>query len=113
MKGLFNPYTTGGTIIVDRVVASVHTRWFLDALFDRLGVAHLLPSAYEFILSPARVLYAIMGKNLYTDLYQRLDARIDIPTAGMNHGGAFVASSVLAFAAASSALLLSLRRFNK
>lgn len=29
------------------VVASVHSDWFLDEVFDVLGVTHMLPTAYQ------------------------------------------------------------------
>ena len=107
MQGLFNPYTMGcDTIIVDGVVASVHTQWFLDPLFDNLGITHLLPSSYQLIMSPIRLLYSVMGKDLYVSIYEWLDARIDVPTTAMNHGGTFVVSSILAILAGSSSILL-------
>lgn len=46
-KGLFNPYTLGGTIVVDGVLASAHSSWVLDGLFTALGLD--IPSAYQVI----------------------------------------------------------------
>ena len=37
--------------MVDNVVASVHSEWFLDAAFGRMGFTALLPSAYQVKLS--------------------------------------------------------------
>ena len=45
--GLYTPFTFGGTIVVDDVVASVHSDWFLDPLFDWLNITHLLPATYQ------------------------------------------------------------------
>lgn len=47
LKGLYNPYTAAGTIVVDGVAATVHSRWFLDASFDRLGLTAHIPAAYQ------------------------------------------------------------------
>ena len=47
VQGLYNPFTLQGTIVVDDVVASVHSEWFLDDLFDSIGVTDLLPHAYQ------------------------------------------------------------------
>ena len=46
-KGLYNPLTLSGTIIVDGVVASVHSDWFLDTALNALGVPGWLPVAYQ------------------------------------------------------------------
>ena len=53
-RGLFNPFTLGGTIVVDNVVASVHSDWFLDPLYDWLHIPHLLPATYQVRSWPAR-----------------------------------------------------------
>ncbi len=37
-KGLFNPYTLSGRIVVDGVMASCHSSSALDGLFNFLGV---------------------------------------------------------------------------
>ena len=49
-SGLFNPYTAAGTIVVNGVVATVHSRWFLDYAFDALGLTAHLPEAYQVCL---------------------------------------------------------------
>ena len=46
-KGLYNPLTLSGTILVNGMVASVHSDWFLDAAFDALDISGWLPSAYQ------------------------------------------------------------------
>jgi len=46
-EGLFKPLTASGTIVVDGVVASVHSNWFADAAMDRLGLTHALPALYQ------------------------------------------------------------------
>jgi hypothetical protein len=46
-QGLYNPYTMTGTIVINGGVASVHSDWFLDGVFDKMGLTHLLPAAYQ------------------------------------------------------------------
>jgi hypothetical protein len=55
VQGLFNPFTPAGTLVVNGVVASVHSEWFLDRLMDRLGAEHLLPAVYQVGLFKLRV----------------------------------------------------------
>lgn len=67
-QGLYNPYTIGGSIVVDSVLASCHSDWFADATFDRLGITHLLPSFYQVhellsLLSPAHQFTVSAVKN--------------------------------------------------
>ena len=80
-----------GTIIVDGVVASVHSDWFLDPMFDSMGFTHLLPSTYQLLLTPVRMLYSIMGKQAYTSTYKWLDAYLDVATFGTKYGSTAVA----------------------
>lgn len=56
-QGLYNPYTKSGTIVVNGVVASVHSQWFADALFDHFGITEWLPAFYQVALTPVYVLY--------------------------------------------------------
>lgn len=55
-RGLFNPYTLGGTIVVDGVLASAHSSSFLDGLFAGLGLD--IPTAYQVISDWPRPIYA-------------------------------------------------------
>ncbi len=48
--GLFKPLTASGTIVVDGVVASVHSGGFADAAMDRFGLTHALPALYQVCL---------------------------------------------------------------
>ena len=47
LQGLYNPYTVAGTIVVNGVAATVHSRWFLDSVFDKMGLTAHLPEAYQ------------------------------------------------------------------
>jgi hypothetical protein len=88
-QGVYNPSTLGGTIIVNGVVASSHSDWFLDSVFEAMGVTHWLPAAYQLILLPARVLYAVVGKDAYIRMYEHVDSLIDIAHFGTHHGAQF------------------------
>ena len=44
-RGLFNPYTLGGYIVVDGVVASAHSSSRLDRVFAALGID--IPTGYQ------------------------------------------------------------------
>lgn len=89
-QGLYNPFTLGGTIIVNGVVASTHSDWFLDDFFEALDLVHWLPAVYQMVLLPVRMLYNGLGKDLYITLYQRLDALVDISKSARHHGGCIV-----------------------
>lgn len=45
-RGLYNPFTLGGDIVVNDVLASVHSDWFLDAAVPNAW-AHHLPAVYQ------------------------------------------------------------------
>ncbi|EFJ10399.1 hypothetical protein SELMODRAFT_427238 [Selaginella moellendorffii] len=61
--GLYNPLILSDDILV---VASVHSEWFLDSLFNALGASEYLPYAYQSLLAPVRALYNIAGSTLYS-----------------------------------------------
>ena len=63
--GLFNPYTMSGRILVNNVSVSSHSEWILDPFFDALGLTSWLPSVYQIMLSPLRVMVYVLGPNLY------------------------------------------------
>ncbi|KAG0568208.1 hypothetical protein KC19_6G002600 [Ceratodon purpureus] len=87
-QGLYNPFTLGGTIIVNGVVASSHSDWFLDSLFQVFNLVHWLPAAYQLVLLPVRMLYYYLGKSLYITLYQTLDSLVHmISMFASKHGG--------------------------
>ena len=60
-KGVFNPFTLTGDLVVNGVVASSHSEWFLDSIAESLGLVHLLPTVYQAVLAPARGLYHMVG----------------------------------------------------
>jgi hypothetical protein len=103
--GLYNPFTLSGTIIVNGVVASTHSEWFLDNAFDFLQLTHYLPAAYQVVLFPARLLYHILGKELYTSVYHQLDALVDIVALGTSHGASVLAGMGTSFAVIAALVL--------
>lgn len=65
--GAFNPMTRSGTIVVDGVVASAHSDWFLDGLAS----ADAQAAIYQRMLAPARLLYAVIGPALMQRITQQ------------------------------------------
>lgn len=69
-KGLFNPMTLTGTIVVDGVIASCYSESHafpiesnLRAMMNAENVARYAPSFHHAILAPARQLYNTFGIN--------------------------------------------------
>lgn len=58
--GLYNPFTLSGNIVVNGVLASAHSSWFMDGLVSP-RFRHHLPSFYQAVLMPGRFLYTIAG----------------------------------------------------
>ena len=58
-RGLYNPYTLSGTIVVDGVVASCHSSWILDGLLSPAAAA----VAYQKLFAVPRLAYKILGPN--------------------------------------------------
>ncbi|GLI61570.1 hypothetical protein VaNZ11_003983 [Volvox africanus] len=78
-EGLYNPFTLGGTVIVEGVAASCHSDWLLDSAVDMLGLdAGVLPPVYQAAMSPLRMLWHLYGKEQYIRTYEQLDAAYNI-----------------------------------
>ena len=60
--GLYNPLTMTGTIVVDGVVASAHSDWFLDGIVS----PHAQAAVYQAILAPVRLAYRVIGPEAMT-----------------------------------------------
>merc|ERR1711988_538623 len=60
-RGIYNPFTLQGDIVVNGVLASVHSDWFLDSIAAVTGTTSYLPGTYQAILAPARMLYYAVG----------------------------------------------------
>ena len=63
-KGLYNPFTKEGNIVVNGILASSHSEWFLDELASNIGGVSFLPSIYQAVLGPARWLYNLVGPEI-------------------------------------------------
>ena len=94
-SGLYNPLTFSGRITVDGVAASVHSEWFLDPFFDAIGISQYVPFAYQAILSPIRLMYSVMGTDLYKKIYHTMDLRLGgVADVATEHGGTIFASAL-------------------
>jgi hypothetical protein len=60
MLGLYNPYTLSGTIVVNGIVGSAHSKWILDPLTPDSLMMHI-PAIYQTLFLPGRWLYHIAG----------------------------------------------------
>ena len=57
-KGLWNPFTVAGTIVVDGVLASCHSDWLLENLPEWMRPsASRIPQIYQTLMGPARQIY--------------------------------------------------------
>ena len=56
-RGLYNPYTLSGTIVVDGVVASCHSSWILDGLLP----PRLAAIFYQRLFVVPRLAYKLLG----------------------------------------------------
>lgn len=65
-KGAFNPLTATGTIVVDSVVASAHSEWFLDGIFS----ADTQAKVYQAMFMPVRGIYNFIGAENMTTVTQ-------------------------------------------
>lgn len=59
-RGLFNPYTKSGYIVVDGVLASAHSEFLLDD-FTPESMRHMLPHIYQALFKPMTLLYNTLG----------------------------------------------------
>jgi len=102
--GLFNPYTLGGTIVVDGVLASAHSSWLVDGVAAALGLTHRLPAGFQLAFAPLRALYATAGPDFMQAFGDALAATaLRLEAALLAHRPAAVApaaaTSLLAVAA--------------
>jgi desert hedgehog protein len=106
--GAFNPLTMQGTIIVDGVVASAHSDWFLDGYV----AADTQAKVYQAILAPVRGLYRIIGPEWTRTIAEDLGV-VDMARAGTSSLGrtaAWTGGALLLVLALAVPLLVRRRR---
>eukprot|EP00467_Chlorarachnion_reptans_P007438 CAMPEP_0114512746 /NCGR_PEP_ID=MMETSP0109-20121206/15158_1 /TAXON_ID=29199 /ORGANISM="Chlorarachnion reptans, Strain CCCM449" /LENGTH=858 /DNA_ID=CAMNT_0001692487 /DNA_START=13 /DNA_END=2589 /DNA_ORIENTATION=+ len=61
-RGMFNPYTEGGKIVVNNVLASSHSNWILDDVVPE-SLSYMLPDIYQTLFSfVASTLHFVFGE---------------------------------------------------
>jgi len=76
-RGIYNPFTLNGDLVVNNVVASSHSRWFLDDIADTLGLTSMLPRVYQAILAPARGMYHMVGPKIARDELEKFQDKLN------------------------------------
>ena len=105
--GAFNPLTMNGTIVVDGVVASAHSDWFLDGLVP----AETQAWVYQTMLAPVRVAYRVLGPERMTLVTEELGVVDFVREATLPDGrAAGLGWILLAVGSVAGAGLLALRR---
>jgi len=99
-QGLFNPFTLSGTVVVDGIVASVHSEWILDDVLP----SRWLHGVYQAMLLPGRALYRMAGPRAADVLEVNNPQGHRTASIGTSHRAfAFLALSLLTPAAVAAA----------
>lgn len=61
-RGLYNPFILSGDLVVNGVLASAHSDWFLDRVMPQSHVSHI-PAIYQTVMAPMRAAYYVGGPN--------------------------------------------------
>ena len=107
--GAFNPLTMNGTIVVDGVVASAHSDWFLDGLVPAQAQARV----YQAVLAPVRLAYRALGPARMTAITEEwgvVDAVREATVPGGRAAGLGWTALALALVAGGGFLALRRRR---
>jgi len=79
-KGMYNPYTMSGRIVVDGVLASCHSSSLFDRVFNLFGIP--LSTGYQVVFAPIRLIYRVLGPQIYSGMFERI---IDGVAHGINN----------------------------
>jgi hypothetical protein len=71
-RGLYNPFTLSGDLVVNGVLASAHSDWFLDRVMPQSYVSSI-PGIYQAVMSPMRAAYYVGGPNAVKYLDETLN----------------------------------------
>ena len=75
-QGYFNPYTMGGNIVVDGIVASCHSSFIFDKMLNTMGIS--IPGGYQAIFAILRLMYKTVGAYAFQNVQYLIDAVIEI-----------------------------------
>ncbi|WIA37382.1 hypothetical protein OEZ86_014308 [Tetradesmus obliquus] len=71
LQGLYAPFTMTGDLVVNGVLVSAHSDWYLDRVMPQSHV-HRLPAIYQATMAPARLAYRLGGAPLMEFLDSKL-----------------------------------------
>jgi hypothetical protein len=70
-RALYDPFTLSGDLVVNGVLASAHSDWFLDSVMPQSYVSSI-PSIYQAVMSPMRAAYHLGGASAVKYLDENL-----------------------------------------
>ena len=83
-RGLYNPYTMTGRIVVDGILASCHSSSMLDGFLYALGIENLA-TGYQIAFAPIRFVYTLLGPKMFLKFEWILDAGAEIFNRGSSY----------------------------